>query len=92
VLEWWGRKLGFSFIGFLLPIFCLTAAAASSFVAAAVCVGFGGGIRGRGAERPCSDLIFFLLLILARKKRWAAFVFRTLEMFVFCFGSLEMLL
>ncbi len=26
------------------------------------------------------------------KKRWAVFVFRTLKMFVFCFGSLEMLL
>jgi len=59
VLEWWGRKLGFFFNGFLLPIFCGTAAAASSFVAAGVCVGFGGGVRGRGAERPCGDLLFF---------------------------------
>lgn len=58
MLEWWGRKLGFFFNGFLLPIFCGTAAAASSFVAAGVCVGFGGGVRGRGAERPCGDLLF----------------------------------
>jgi hypothetical protein len=58
VLDWWGRKLGFSFIGFSLPIFCGTVAAASSFVAAAVCVGFDGGIRGRGAERPFGDLLF----------------------------------
>jgi hypothetical protein len=44
--------------------------------------------RGETVWRPD----FFHLLILVRKKRWAAFVFRTLEMFVFCFGSLEMLL